>query len=630
MRPLIALSTCLACLLGATALRADESGALLKVIQSKETSDVDRANAFEAIGDTAGAEAVAPLAGFLVDKKWSHYARFALQKMEGEIVADALISSLDTLEGDLKLGVIETIGRRRDAKAVSPLAKLLTQADPSIAAAAATALGGIGTTDAAAALRRALDSEQDSQRRESLASSLLLVGQRLFKMKNTPAAIKIFDQLREAELPKPYRIGATQSAILARGGAGVPLMVEQLKSADFAFFQAGLAVARVLPGEQATQAVSDLLQSESSPDRQALLILALNDRGDKRALPALVDQLQSNSAEIQTAAIDGIGTLGSAASVPLLLSISKAENSESVLNALVALQGSGVNAALVKAAAPPQTSAVAIRALGVRRVQEAAPLLLELSKAEPEAISQEAIVALGTTATQEQFHNLVALLKTAQSTGQQAAIQKAIQTAVFRSTQPDACSKALGAMVPTSSGKNREFLFEQIRTAGGAKAVALMQGFANGSDESLQDAATKTLGRWLSADAAPVLLEVAQGDGKFANRALGGYIRIFRQFELPETERVAMADQALQVARRSDDRIASIEAMVRFPCVGSFELALDQLQVPGSEAAAGKAALTIARTVLDLDPEAGKVGLQRLIDAEVSAELTTSAKALLQ
>jgi hypothetical protein len=157
-----------------------------------------------------------------------------------------------------------------------------------------------------------------------------------------------------------------------------------------------------------------------------------------------------------------------------------------------------------------------------------------------------------------------------------------------------------------------------------------MRGFATGSDEALQDAATETLGRWLSADAAPVLLEVAQGNGKFANRALGGYIRIFRQFELPEAERVAMAAQSLKVARRPTGRNAAIEAMIRFPCVGTFELALDQLDVPGSEAIAGKAILTIGRTVLDLDPEKGKAGLKKLIDANVSNSMTNSAKALLE
>jgi hypothetical protein len=256
--------------------------------------------------------------------------------------------------------------------------------------------------------------------------------------------------------------------------------------------------------------------------------------------------------------------------------------------------------------------------------------LFQLSASDSAAVSQEAIVALGKTVSQDRFLDLLALLKTAQNDAHKAAIQEAIHGAVFRSTQPDACAEALGSIIPSSSGADREFLFEQIRTAGGAKAVALMRGFATGSDEALQDAATKTLGRWLSADAAPVLLQVAQDDGKFANRALGGYIRIFRQFELPETERVAMAAKALKVASRSVERNAAIDAMTRFPCVGTFELALDQLDVSGSEETAAKAVLTIGRTVLDLDPETGKAGLTRLIDADVSRSITDSAKALLQ
>jgi len=630
MRSILAIPTFFACLLGATAVGANDAAELLKVIQSNETSDVDRANAFQKIGDIAGEDAVEPLAGFLSDKTWSHYARFAFQKMEGENVTNVLLRSLDSLQRELKLGVIDTIGRRRDPIAVAPLVELLTNADAEVAAAAAVALGEIGTTDTAAALTEALSSEKDPNRRGSLASSLLMVGQRLAKRGNTKAAIGIFDRLRKAEVPKPYRIGATQNAILARGAQGVDLMVEQLKSSDRYYFQTGLTVARVLPGEQATKGVTDSLETESSPDRQVLLILALGDRGDNQALRVILEKLSNDSPAVQLAAIDAIGTLGDDSSVPILLSVVNAANSDAVLGSLVALNGSRVNAALMKAAEPPNTSTVAVKALGQRRAKEAVQLLFRLSTADSAAIRHEAIVALGMAVSQDRFLDLFALLKTTNSGDRKAAIQKAIHSAVYRSTQPDACAEALGTMISRSSGADHEFLFEQVRTAGGAKAVAIMREFATGSDEALQDAATKTLGRWLSADAAPILLQVAQGDGKFANRALGGYVRIFRQFELPETERVAMAAQALKVARRSIERNAAIEAMTRFPGVGAFELALEQLDVPGSEATAAKAVLTIGRTVLDLDPETGKAGLKRLIEADVSKSMTDSAKALLQ
>ena len=185
-------------------------------------------------------------------------------------------------------------------------------------------------------------------------------------------------------------------------------------------------------------------------------------------------------------------------------------------------------------------------------------------------------------------------------------------------------------MITAANGADRAYLFEQLRTAGGKKALAWMREFALGSDEALQDAATRTLGQWVSADAGPVLLEVAEGNGKYAIRALGGHIRLFRQFELLDEDRVAMAAGALRVAKRPRERNAAIEALTRFPCVGSFDLALAQLDKPGSKAVAGKAVLTIARTVLSLDAEKGKAGLKKLIEADVNKNITASAKALLE
>ncbi len=630
MRLTLTLSALFVWLLGAAAMGADDAAALLNAIQSAETLDVDRANAFEKIGDIAGEDAAEPLAAFLGDKKWSHYARFALQKMKGQKVSEVLLKSVGTLEGDLKLGVIGTLGRRRDPVAVVPLAKLLGHADARVADSAAVALGWIGTTDAAAALTKAFGAESDSQRKESLGNALLLAGQRLAKAGSDRAAADVFDLLRTADLPKACCLGATQNAILVRGAEGVDLMVEQLKSSDLDYFQTGLAVARVLPGEAATKRLADLLEAESASDRQVLLILAMKDRGDKRALPAVLPRLKSDSAAVSLAAVEAVGQLGDGSSVATLLASATEPTSQAVLNALVVLQGIDVNAALIKAAQPPETSALAVQALGKRRVTEAVDLFFQLSKVDSPPISEQAIVALGMTSPQERFLDLLALLETAGSDSRNAAVQQAIHGAIIRSTDPDVCAEALGALIPGAAGADRDFLFEQVRTAGGAKAVAQMRQFATGPDEALQDAATKTLGRWLSADAAPVLLEVAQGDGKFANRALGGYIRIFRQFELPEADRVAMAAKALDVASRPNERVAAMEAMTRFPCVGTFELALDQLKVAGSEAAAAKAVLTIGRTVLTLDPEKGKAGLKRLIDANVSPRVTAQAKALLQ
>ena len=342
----------------------EDAAALLKAIQSPATSDVDRANAFEKIGDLAGDDAVEPLASYLGDPKWSHYARFALQKIPGQTVTAALVKSLDSLPVDLKVGVIVTIGRRLDPTAVEPLLKLLGDSESSVVNSAAIALGTIGTRESAAVLREGFRAADDLARKVSLGSALLLAGQRLVKTGHADEAVVVFDLLRTAELPTSCRVAATQNAIVARGAEGVDLLAEQLRSSDRDYFDVGLAAARVLPGEATTDRVLEILESESVPERQVLLMRALIDRGDKRALPAALAKLQSESLAVRLAAISGVGALGDASSVATLLAVAQDETADAALEALTVLPGTDVNAALLKAAQGADKVAVAVLRFG--------------------------------------------------------------------------------------------------------------------------------------------------------------------------------------------------------------------------------------------------------------------------
>ena len=174
----------------------------------------------------------------------------------------------------------------------------------------------------------------------------------------------------------------------------------------------------------------------------------MKDRDDSLALPAVLAKLKSDSPAVQLAAIDAVGALGNGSSVPTLLSVAKGEVADAALDSLVALQGADVNAALIKAAESPETSALAVKALGKRRVKEAVDLFFQLSKSDSAAVAQEATVALGRTVSEDRFSELLALLKTAKSDSQKAAAQEAVHSAIIRSTQPDVCAETLGAMIP--------------------------------------------------------------------------------------------------------------------------------------------------------------------------------------
>ena len=60
----------------------------------------------------------------------------------------------------------------------------------------------------------------------------------------------------------------------------------------------------------------------------------------------------------------------------------------------------------------------------------------------------------------------------------------------------------------------------------------------------------------MTVDAAPVLLDLAKTapDNKYKIRALRGYIRLVRQFTVPDAQRVEMCRAALDAAERDAEK----------------------------------------------------------------------------
>jgi HEAT repeat protein len=116
------------------------------------------------------------------------------------------------------VGVIGSIGVRRDTKAVAPLVKRLDDPDSEVVQAAARALGRIGTLDAVAPLEKALSSTAQVNR-IAVSEGLFRCADVLRSQGQRKEAQAIYEQLRTAGVPEYVRSGATKAedAIRPRG-----------------------------------------------------------------------------------------------------------------------------------------------------------------------------------------------------------------------------------------------------------------------------------------------------------------------------------------------------------------------------------------------------------------------------
>ena len=122
---------------------------------------------------------------------------------------------------------------------------------------------------------------------------------------------------------------------------------------------------------------------------------------------------------------------------------------------------------------------------------------------------------------------------------------------------------------------------------------------ARSSDDAMRDNATRLLGGWLTADAAPALLDLAKTlpEGKYQIRALRGYIRIARQLDMTLAERMTVCRNALAIAERNDDKTLVLEVLKRYPTPEGLQLANSLLEDPDLQAAAKSAIQAITNAI---------------------------------
>jgi HEAT repeat protein len=117
---------------------------------------------------------------------------------------------MGTLKGELLVGVIDSIGWRRDANAAGELTKLLNDKDPEVAGAAAAALGRVGGPHAAVALEKKLRKSKGPTL-EAVADACLVCAEGLAAQGHREEAQSLYAALQRPEVPKPARIAATNS-----------------------------------------------------------------------------------------------------------------------------------------------------------------------------------------------------------------------------------------------------------------------------------------------------------------------------------------------------------------------------------------------------------------------------------
>jgi hypothetical protein len=161
-------------------------------------------------------QCVPTVAKMLTDEELSDMARYALERIPDDAVDKALHSALPKTKGKTKVGIINSLGERRDAKAAGALAKLLGDSDQMVACAAAAALGKISGSEATKALAKAKDKASGKLQHVILDAYLKCADQLVADGKKKPA-YAIYKELYDPDMPAIIRTAALRGMVSVTG-----------------------------------------------------------------------------------------------------------------------------------------------------------------------------------------------------------------------------------------------------------------------------------------------------------------------------------------------------------------------------------------------------------------------------
>jgi HEAT repeat protein len=526
-------------------------------------------------------QSVPALAPLLADKELASWARIALEAIPGPAADAALRDALGKLKGRLLVGAINSIGVRRDVLAADNLVQKLDDANAGVASAAAVALGHIGGEQAAKALTQSL-ADAPTGVRSAVAEGCILCAEWFLAHDRTAEAVKMYDTVRQADVPNQRHLEAIRGAILARQSAGVLLLIKQLRSEDKKRLGIGLRTARELGGRDVTEALAVELAS-LSPDRRPLLLLALADRNDSAVLPTVHKAAQSGPKDLRITAIKILIRLGNVSCVPVLLDAATendAELAQAATETLVRLPGEDVDADLL--ARLPQARGkprqVLIELAGQRQISKALPAVVSSLNDIDTEIRGVAVRTIGIIGQDRQTADLVKLLQKTNNSRERAGINKALLAISGR------CGvRCIPHLRPLTQSRDNELHMiglHALAIIGGPDSLAAVNSAIESAEPPVQDEAVRILSTWPNnwpedSEAGQALLMLATSAEKMSHQVLGlrGYLQYIRgNKKLSNEQKVAKVKDVRSHIKRPEEKRQAIAVLAEAPSYSALEL----------------------------------------------------------
>jgi HEAT repeat protein len=472
-------------------------GLLLKFLQSNATPAGKEA-AFRQLSLVGSNAAVPVLAPLLVQIDTAEMARYALAAIPGAPADEALRAALGKAPSDrIKIGIVNSLGTRKDSRAVAAIASLASSSNLELAAASMAALASISDKPALDALAAARKSANGPAR--ELATEAMVVCADNFAARGDKAtAASVYKQMLGPAEPPNVRSRALKNLATVDTNAAITALAAELQSKDTHRQVDAVRILNGIPGAAATKTMVAAYPN-LPPVGQVHVLTSVGFRGDAAGKAIATSAATASDRAIRAAGLAALGRLGDASSVKTLAEAAAAgqePEASAARQSLVLLKGASADAAIVSALGTSTGKAKSelILAVGERASASAADALVKAAGESDPDIRREALRALRNAGGNAQTPALLDLVLKSSSSAERREAAVTLAAVLKRAQAPVAPVIAAFHSAPAKDA--RLSLIDVMGQTSAPEALPVLRNLMKDSDAEVARAAILALTAW--------------------------------------------------------------------------------------------------------------------------------------
>lgn len=518
----------------------------------------------------------------LQNKETADPARYALEKIPGDRVDQILIDFSKKTKGKLKLGIISSLANRKTQKAVPLLKVFLYEPDANAATAAASALGQIGTPEAAEILLHSLDRLHGRLQIRAAYGLLSCANQFLEKKEQSKLAYPYFRRLQEKSFPRIVRQASARGLIQASPYGAEQAVLDILKGNDPDLYRPAVdLIPQSIPKNHIGELCPLLSHLPDAIQVQLLDVFSRYKLSETRL--AAVSSLKSDVPYVQTAAVKALESIGDASTVELMAAFaaqSAGTEQTAARSCLLSLKGPDINQAVLTGLVKTEDPKIQIeflRAVDGRGIRLGTTLALNMIGASYSQCRIQAIRTCRTLASPSDLPRLLSFLLQSDSQTETHALESTIAAVAKRiSVAENRGNVVSDLLVKTKDIQNQAKLLRVLGKIGDNTKLAFLRSSLKDDHLPIRDAAVRALAEW--PDTSPLfdLLQTAKSTDNpthriLAQRAAVRMIGISR-YQSPEWA-IQRIKEILNLSPRREEKIMILSVLPAFPCESALRLA---------------------------------------------------------